>query len=414
MMDKNELKIKLTNVKRSYIIGCLTTYFSLVYHLSFLFVFLHLKIYPMFLFNIFSVTLFSTLTLFSRKIKSYTIPYFFGYFEVVLHQILADFFVGSVTSFHFFVFLIGILAFLVIDDNLYLSSFFGFLACIIFILLESFMPYVQPRYSLSESILLTFKILNVTLSVVLIFFVVLLFTYIVWNVEKNLKSKIVEKSNEADIQHKKNFELQESIIHSLASLVENRDSDTGEHIQRTSIYVEMIARRAFEKRLFPKEIDENFINRIKKAAPMHDIGKIVVPDSVLKKPGKLSPEEFSTMQIHTTEGSRIIHEILNVADDKEYIQMADDIATSHHERWDGHGYPYQLLETDIPLSARIMAVADVFDALVSPRCYKDPMPMEKAFDIIKEEAGTHFDPVIAELFLEQKDEIAKVLKVYTR
>ena len=143
---------------------------------------------------------------------------------------------------------------------------------------------------------------------------------------------------------------------------------------------------------------------------MHDIGKIVVPDSVLKKPGKLTPEEFSQMKLHTTEGDRIVREILNTSEDEEYIKMTSEIAKYHHEKWNGNGYPLGIKDKEIPLSARILAIADVFDALVSPRCYKEPMNPEKAFEIIKQDAGTHFDPVLAEVFLELKEEALEIMK----
>ena len=145
---------------------------------------------------------------------------------------------------------------------------------------------------------------------------------------------------------------------------------------------------------------------------MHDIGKIVVPDSILKKPGRFTPEEFEQMKMHTIEGSRIINDVIGVSDDRDFVEIAADVATYHHERWDGTGYPYNRAGDDIPLSARIMAVADVFDALVSPRCYKDPMTPDMAFSIIEKEAGTHFDPTLAKLFLSMKEEILIILTVF--
>lgn len=157
-------------------------------------------------------------------------------------------------------------------------------------------------------------------------------------------------------KNEKLVSLQSRIINSLESLVENRDGDTGNHILRTSAYVEIIARKAFGHGLWSETIDEHYIELIKSAAPMHDVGKIVVPNHILKKPEKLTAEEFEQMKLHTTEGKRIIEEIIGMTENKNYIKIASEIATSHHERWDGRGYPYQYAKEEIPLSARIMAI----------------------------------------------------------
>ena len=161
--------------------------------------------------------------------------------------------------------------------------------------------------------------------------------------------------------------------------------------------------------VYPKVIDWKFVELITRVAPLHDIGKIVVPDSILKKPGKLTDEEYNTMKMHTTEGVRIIKEIFSMTEDNEYVKMAMDVAGYHHEFWDGRGYPNGLKGDQIPVSARIMAIADVFDALVSVRCYKKAIPVEDAFKILKEEERIHFDPILTEIFLQNKDAVIKIL-----
>ena len=161
--------------------------------------------------------------------------------------------------------------------------------------------------------------------------------------------------------------------------------------------------------VYPKVIDWKFIELVTRVAPLHDIGKIVVPDSILKKPGKLTDEEYNTMKKHTTEGVRIINEIFSMTEDREYVKTAMDVAGYHHEFWNGKGYPNGLKGEQIPVSARIMAIADVFDALVSVRCYKKAMPVEDAFKILKEEEGIHFDPILTEIFLQNKDDVIKIL-----
>lgn len=232
--------------------------------------------------------------------------------------------------------------------------------------------------------------------------------------EVERKSEEIQSQNyELQKQHEKMISMQNNTIISLSNLVENRDSDTGEHVRRTSAYVRLIASYAKSSGYYTDVINDEYIELLTRAAPMHDIGKIVIPDNILKKPGKLTDEEFEQIKRHTTEGGRIVREIFGESEDQKYIIVATDVATSHHERWDGKGYPYGLKGSDIPLSARIMAIADVFDALVSPRCYKEPFPVSKAFEIIKEESGSHFDPTLAELFTNIQDDVVAITDRYT-
>ena len=231
------------------------------------------------------------------------------------------------------------------------------------------------------------------------------------NTEYELSEKEIElinKVHEAQDTKLEFIKMQNHTIESLSNLVENRDEDTGEHVRRTRAYVELIAVQLMKNNRFPEVLTPLYIRYLKRAAPMHDIGKIVVPDAVLKKPGLFTLDEFELMKKHTTEGGRIVHEILDGYEDPDYIQMTADIATYHHEKWDGTGYPANLKGQDIPLCARIMAIADVFDALVSPRVYKSPMSYEEAYSIIESGMGTHFDPVIAQEFLNIKEKTAAV------
>jgi len=242
------------------------------------------------------------------------------------------------------------------------------------------------------------------------------------HVESNLEDVEYELEYKENELHDKVTEIEQSklqvikmqnhTIESLSNLVENRDEDTGEHVRRTRAYVELLAVQLMKNNHYPEILTPRYVRNLKRAAPMHDIGKIVVPDAILKKPGKLTPEEFAQMRRHAAEGGRIVHEILDGYEDPEYIKITADIATHHHEKWDGSGYPDGLSGADIPLSARIMALADVFDALVSPRCYKAPMSYEEAFKIIEENIGIHFDPIIAKEFLKIKEKAAAVNESY--
>lgn len=244
------------------------------------------------------------------------------------------------------------------------------------------------------------------------FCVMLSFMIIYINIIQELEERIEKQNVDISEKEKSLINLQHQTILSLSNLVENRDTDTGEHVRRTSAYVKALAIACKKEGLYPEIINESFIYSIEQAAPLHDIGKIVVPDFILKKPGKLTVDEFEQMQRHAKEGGRIIREVLGIGHDKEYVKLACEIATSHHEKWNGKGYPYHLNKENIPLSARIMAIADVFDALVSPRCYKQPMPYDDAFKIIKDEAGQHFDPTLVNIFLNIKSEVIDISDKY--
>ena len=203
--------------------------------------------------------------------------------------------------------------------------------------------------------------------------------------------------------------MQEHIISGLSNLIENRDLETGEHINRTSTYVKIIAKSAVKEGVYTDIIDDHFVTLLYTLAPMHDIGKIIVSDSILKKPGKLTVEEYNLMKRHAEIGGTVVKEVLNGLTDEEYLDFASDIATYHHEWWNGRGYPKGLKEEEIPLCARIMALADVFDALISVRCYKEAIPIEDAFKIIESEKGTHFDPLLVDVMLKYKDEFIDYL-----
>ena len=174
----------------------------------------------------------------------------------------------------------------------------------------------------------------------------------------------------------------------------------------------MIAQELHRRGLFAEQLTESFIEDLCKAAPLHDVGKIKVPDAILQKPGKLTPEEFETMKLHTTYSRKIIHMIIGDVEDEHYVTIVEDIAMYHHERWDGTGYPTGLSGDSIPLAARIMSVADVFDALYEERVYKPPIrPIERIMQIMSEGRGTQFDPVIIDVFMEMLPMLKKVLNI---
>ena len=191
----------------------------------------------------------------------------------------------------------------------------------------------------------------------------------------------------------------------LADMVENRDKCTGDHVRKTAAYAKIIMNQMKKDGMYQEELNDEFIANVINAAPLHDIGKIHVSDVLLNKPSRLTDEEYELMKKHTTLGSEIIDRAIEMVPDSVYLEEAKNLSEYHHEKWNGTGYPNGISGEEIPLSARIMAVADVFDALVSRRSYKEPFPFEKAMDIIKKDAGTHFDPLIAKAFVEAEDEV---------
>ncbi|MBQ6806967.1 MAG: response regulator [Lachnospiraceae bacterium] len=205
-------------------------------------------------------------------------------------------------------------------------------------------------------------------------------------------------------------QLQQDIIFTMANLIESRDGTTGEHVRRTSIYTDMLIRRMKKKGVYAQEITSEFVDYMHKAAPMHDIGKITVSDIVLQKPGKLTDEEYTMIKNHTVAGGKMIRENMSSLVEPEFIEIACDVAKYHHEKWNGKGYPEGLSGTAIPLSARILAVTDVFDALVSKRQYKAGMSLEQAFEIMAKDRGESFEPIILDTFFDMSEELTEIMK----
>ena len=228
----------------------------------------------------------------------------------------------------------------------------------------------------------------------------------------NLENMVKEQAEKITEDALRLSKIQESVIVGMANLIESRDGSTGKHVKNTQTYVKMIADELYRRKLFASELTPEYIQELCKAAPLHDVGKIKVPDAILQKPGKLTPEEFDTMKLHTTYSRKIIQTIIGDVEDESYVRIVEDIAMYHHERWDGTGYPTGLAGDNIPLSARIMAVADVFDALYEERCYKPPIrPLERIMQIMSEARGTQFDPVIIDVFMEMSPMLKEMLGI---
>ena len=219
-----------------------------------------------------------------------------------------------------------------------------------------------------------------------------------------LEAEVARRMAENDL-------IQAVSIRALAHLAEIRDPETGNHILRTQGYVELLARRLQQHPRFSATLSERYITLLARSAPLHDLGKVGIPDAILLKPGKLDADEWEIMQTHAMLGATAIEQAeCDIDKPVAFLRLAKEIARWHHERWDGCGYPDGLQGEAIPLAARLMALADVFDALISRRVYKPPMALEQAREIIAAGRGTHFDPDVTDAFLDAFEQIAAVAR----
>ena len=223
----------------------------------------------------------------------------------------------------------------------------------------------------------------------------------------------VNESLEVEIARRmrENLNIQDVTIRALARLAEIRDNETGNHILRTQHYVHALAERASRHPRFADELDEQSISLLAKSAPLHDIGKVGIPDCVLLNPGKLTAEEWDIMKTHAAIGSDAISRaVADTCEPVKFLEFAKQVAHHHHERWDGGGYPDGLAGDAIPLAARLMAVADVFDALISKRVYKQAFTLDEARHIMASQGGKHFDPDLLQAFLDGFDEFCEIAR----
>ena len=225
------------------------------------------------------------------------------------------------------------------------------------------------------------------------------------NYSDNLEQMVAEKTAEAT-------KTLDNALQGLANVIEHRDLESGEHVKRTQLYVNaLIDYLVDNESVYAKELRKLQPDIIIKSMALHDVGKIAIPDRVLQKPSKLDADEYEIMKTHAIRGKDIIRELGDVSTSL-YLKHCEDICYGHHEQWDGNGYPRRLKGEEIPLAARLAAVADVYDALVSPRVYKPPMPLEKAVSIIIEGRGTMFDPIVVDAFIQIQDQFREISEKY--
>lgn len=231
-------------------------------------------------------------------------------------------------------------------------------------------------------------------------------------IKRTLELEAYRKSLEdmVDSQLKRITQLQHEIIITMANLIEGRDGTTGGHIKRTSAYTEFFVEKMKETGKYDEVLDHKFVRYMRKAAPMHDIGKITVSDVILQKPAAFTKEEYEIMKTHAKAGGKIIEENMGRIAEQDFVELARDMAMYHHEKWNGEGYPKGLKGKEIPFCARIIAIPDVFDALVSKRQYKEGMSVDDALAIMKKERGISFEPELFDIFINARDELVELTK----
>lgn len=239
-------------------------------------------------------------------------------------------------------------------------------------------------------------------------------TYLVLTLVRNEANKSEKDSQRQLLRSEKDLvRTRNAVIFGLAKLAEYRDQETGQHLERIALYSTKLTMALRRDPRFRERISQQFSRTIGISAVLHDIGKVAIEDAILRKPGRLEPEERDQMQQHTLVGSECIRQIELRLGNSNFLQMARKIALGHHERWDGNGYPHKVAGEDIPLAARIVAIADIYDALSAKRVYKDAYPHEKCVEIIRSEAGKHLDPTIVEVFLKIEQEIKEIARRFS-
>ncbi len=376
---------------------------NVLLHSIYLVAFSVLEINILAIVEIIDVTLYAAGVILIKYVKWSWIPcLIYTILEIFAHQIMCLMMLGEKTGFEFLFIPIIIIAMFINADNrilAYLRDIVVILVCFVFVFFSMLLRDYTPTYfRLPNWFMLAAFILNCLAS----FLIMGLFAHKIYLSMEKLRMSLNSKVNQKEDQIDK---LQSKIIISFADIIEARDGSTGQHVKRTSEYVEAILYELRREEDFDDILTPEYMHNIILSAPLHDIGKITIPDSILKKPSRLTDEEFEIIKNHTVNGKMLLEKSMSDLEDAEFLTIAKGVAACHHECWDGSGYPYGLRGAEIPLAARIMTIADVFDAIVTKRCYKEAMSFDEAFDLIKQQRGKKFDPVITDAFLAIRKQI---------
>lgn len=325
--------------------------------------------------------------------------------ELFLHQLCCVALFGLDPGFHYLMIPLMFLSVFIGTKRsrmvLLARSFITVLASVTFIFLLVYFNDYRPPYELPHMVGSGMLIVNCVTS----FLATAIYTGRVVN---SIDTKRSELDSSVDEKIAAIEQMQNRIIISFANIIEARDGNTGKHVIRTSEYVQALVLELKKRGEFEDILTERYMQNTILSAPLHDIGKITVPDAILLKPGKLTEEEFKQIKNHTINGKKLIEGAMADIEDADFINVAKSVALYHHECWNGEGYPYGIRGEDIPLCARIMTIADVFDALAAKRVYKAAMPIADVFDIIRSERGKKFDPIVTDAFLAIQDEITEI------
>ena len=379
----------------------------LVLHAIYMLVFSYFRIANMQLFDMICVILYAVFVIMLKYFKGSWLPcILLTCFELFLHQICSVTLFGLQSGFQYLMIpLIFMTALIGNKGKLmsYVRNIIIAVASVTFICLVVFFSDKRPLYNLPYAVNIGLLIVNVTIS----FIVTAIYT-------ARIFSSVDSKRSQLDVSVEEKMtaiqNMQNQIIISFANIIEARDGSTGKHVKRTTEYVAALVNELKRHGDYSDILDEQYMTDTMRSAPLHDIGKITVPDAILQKPGRLTKEEFDAIKSHTVNGKKIIEESMADIEDEEFLKVAKCVALYHHECRDGSGYPYGIEGDQIPLCARIMTIADYFDALAAKRAYKAAVPTAVVFDNILEQRGKKFDPIVTDAFLRirsQIDEIAK-------
>jgi len=365
------------------------------------------------------IAIFNLAIFFFRKNSERRVQWLICYLFIASCYIIYEFAINLAgTPGHIpFIFFVTFFFFTIIPDfkpQVFITySVLYFIATMIILMVKNM--YINEYYGVPSHVLNIFVIILVT-KILLYNSKVKTFvnTYEINKLNENLLSAKQELQNYNDNLEKmvkekteRIVELKNAVMEAIAELVERRDDATGGHITRTSKYLRKFISAVLSSGLYKNQTSSWNIDQMILSAQLHDVGKIAIDDAILRKPGKLTDEEFETMKKHTVLGGEIIKDIQKKAGEQEFLDYAFVFSVYHHEKWNGSGYPYGKSGEDIPLPARLMAIIDVYDALISERPYKKSFTHEEAINIIKDGRGTHFDPTLTDLFLSVSDELEK-------
>ncbi len=379
----------------------------LLIHSAYLVIFSYLGLYTMVALDGVAVVLYTLFVIFLRMFKGSWLPCtLLTAFELYLHEIVTVYMFGLESGFQYLLIPLMFLSVFIRKKGkifTFLRRSIIILSSGTFIFLAIFMADYDPVHHTSDTIRLVFLVLNCLISLLVTAIYISRVVHSLDQKRSQLDTSVNEKTDEIE-------KMQNQIIISFANIIEARDGSTGKHVKRTSLYVEALVKELKRNNDFSDILTDTYMHDVMLSAPLHDIGKITIPDAILTKAGRLTQSEFDMIKKHTINGKEIIDEAMADIENEDFLKVAKSVAVYHHECWDGSGYPYGIQGDEIPLCARIMTIADYFDALVAKRSYKAALPTSVVFDNIVEQRGKKFDPVVTDAFLRIRDQIDEIAR----